>query len=411
MGTSILLWWLGGVVAIALGSLGVFWGLWGRRLAQGDRPRCPRCRYDMTGVVGLTCPECGRAARDAWALTHSPRRWSVAVLGLALLVGGACLPVAGVVVHGFYSILPYRARVTLWEVKPAVFLGRWIMHELHRGADPLEKRRVATVAAGLLEGFADDPAVAGAPRHTPGVESVLEVLGALGDDAVPAADAVAKYLGATPPRLRGEFADGLRKSLGPLNRANPAIGRLLASSLSDQDIAHYARTLTEGEIDLSSRITPLLASGDPAQIERGLRLIKDDEQGLLSAAYPGIIALVVEGPPDHPLRRLAVDTLSELGPGAETLIGGALMVAPYEATEDLLRALTSRRKPSGDALPFLRKYIESPAKPIDLRDRAVGIFDGIAWQSRVKTERPTLPWYAPVWPPAYYAPPPGEPSR
>lgn len=34
--------------------------LWGARRADGIAARCPRCRYDMNGVPGAACPECGQ---------------------------------------------------------------------------------------------------------------------------------------------------------------------------------------------------------------------------------------------------------------------------------------------------------------------------------------------------------------
>ncbi len=56
------------------------------------RPRCPKCWYDMSGVAGLKCPECGHEARHARKLLKTRRRWRRAVLGalmIALAVVGA----------------------------------------------------------------------------------------------------------------------------------------------------------------------------------------------------------------------------------------------------------------------------------------------------------------------------------
>ncbi len=50
------------------------------------RPRCPKCWYDMSGVTGLRCPECGRDARRPKRLLKTRRRWRRAALGCVLIV-------------------------------------------------------------------------------------------------------------------------------------------------------------------------------------------------------------------------------------------------------------------------------------------------------------------------------------
>ena len=58
----------------------------GRRM--DDRPRCPKCWYDMTGAPSLTCPECGHDARSVARLTKNRRsvRRLMDTVALALLL-------------------------------------------------------------------------------------------------------------------------------------------------------------------------------------------------------------------------------------------------------------------------------------------------------------------------------------
>ena len=87
-----LYWLIGGVVALG-GLVLLAWALlWDR--ARGRR-RCPRCWYDMAGVPGLLCPECGREARAEKRLKRTRRRWRWAVgavLAVALGLGTAAWP-------------------------------------------------------------------------------------------------------------------------------------------------------------------------------------------------------------------------------------------------------------------------------------------------------------------------------
>jgi hypothetical protein len=63
MTTSAWIYWISGA---ALGGLGFYLASWallsdwlaGRRKLR----RCAKCWYDMSAVVGLKCPECGREA-------------------------------------------------------------------------------------------------------------------------------------------------------------------------------------------------------------------------------------------------------------------------------------------------------------------------------------------------------------
>lgn len=113
--------WAGVGTIIAAGSLLIAWAmLWDR--ARG-RVRCPRCWYDMSSLASreshehdpsLTCPECGRAIRQARALTRTRRRWRWAVAGLAVLA--LVYPVWSAPIikkRGWVSLLPTWVLVTM----------------------------------------------------------------------------------------------------------------------------------------------------------------------------------------------------------------------------------------------------------------------------------------------------------
>lgn len=70
------------------------------------RRRCPQCWYDMSGVPGLTCPECGKATANE-ARLHATRRRPLLAVAASLLA----LPLPALVVHrhGYdilYAVLP-----------------------------------------------------------------------------------------------------------------------------------------------------------------------------------------------------------------------------------------------------------------------------------------------------------------
>lgn len=72
-----------------LGTVGV--AMLARAVVVWRRPavrRCPKCRYDMRGLVGLVCPECGRTATSERAMLRRPGQWAwVALAWLAGMAG------------------------------------------------------------------------------------------------------------------------------------------------------------------------------------------------------------------------------------------------------------------------------------------------------------------------------------
>ncbi|MBX3407391.1 MAG: hypothetical protein KF869_11580 [Phycisphaeraceae bacterium] len=81
-----LVWLIAGWAVVALGAVLLAWALF-RDRSRGRR-RCPKCWYDMKGVPGLRCPECGRDARNDRALFRTRRRWGLAVVAVLLALAG-----------------------------------------------------------------------------------------------------------------------------------------------------------------------------------------------------------------------------------------------------------------------------------------------------------------------------------
>jgi len=122
--------WLapGAITAIALGAVGALLALLWDTARRWHAPRrCPRCWYAMDGTPGLTCPECGRAARTERALHRHRRRWRVAVLGvLVILAGGATLASRFVTSTMVAPLLPEWALVRITtDPRPYAEKSRW----------------------------------------------------------------------------------------------------------------------------------------------------------------------------------------------------------------------------------------------------------------------------------------------
>lgn len=108
MGTWSWAFWIGSILVAAVG----LWALW-RALfsdrARGRR-RCGKCWYDMAGVPGLKCPECGREAKREKQLGRTRRRWGRAVFACVLLSAAGGLAVTPRIVESGWDAVP------LWAV-------------------------------------------------------------------------------------------------------------------------------------------------------------------------------------------------------------------------------------------------------------------------------------------------------
>ena len=109
--------WSGRVLTLVIVASGlglVLFGLWRRRLSPGSGPgsspeakrripRCSRCGYELTGLgSSAPCPECGRVTAHADRYRRR-RLWSVAAVGLVLVVG-----MPSYVVHRRVSVYGWR---------------------------------------------------------------------------------------------------------------------------------------------------------------------------------------------------------------------------------------------------------------------------------------------------------------
>src|SRR5688572_6406393 len=101
--------WVAAGSLLALAGVTLFiWAVWWDR-SRGRR-RCPRCWYDLGGVSGVVCPECGRTARSERRLTRTRRRWKWAAAAAAIAFGGfAATRVPVVRQRGWTAALPATA--------------------------------------------------------------------------------------------------------------------------------------------------------------------------------------------------------------------------------------------------------------------------------------------------------------
>jgi hypothetical protein len=97
--------WIAGVTLALVGLTVAAWAMF------GDRSRARRCRgcwYEMEGVPGLRCPECGRKAKDEAVLTRRRRRWRLSGVGVLIVSIGSGLVHYGTAQrpNGWWSIAP-----------------------------------------------------------------------------------------------------------------------------------------------------------------------------------------------------------------------------------------------------------------------------------------------------------------
>ncbi|MBY0112875.1 MAG: hypothetical protein K2Y21_08640 [Phycisphaerales bacterium] len=112
---TVVVLWLSGMLLGGIGAFVLAWALFADRFrGEHGRRRCRRCWYEMTGVAGLQCPECGHVARDERHLHITRRYWRRAFTGsLVLLAGIGCGWYATGSVLGWRRVAPLGVLVRL----------------------------------------------------------------------------------------------------------------------------------------------------------------------------------------------------------------------------------------------------------------------------------------------------------
>jgi hypothetical protein len=102
-----------GYTLAAAGAALLLWSLFYDR-SRGRR-RCPKCWYDVAGVPGLTCPECGKETRSESRLYRTRRRWRAAALAMSVAVAGyVALNARSLRAHGPIGLVP-STMLLLWN--------------------------------------------------------------------------------------------------------------------------------------------------------------------------------------------------------------------------------------------------------------------------------------------------------
>ena len=123
-----------GYTLAAAGMLLLLWSIFWDR--PRGRRRCPKCWYDMSGVPGLKCPECGRVCARERALFKARRRKIPALLGFACVPAALVGPVLPAIIRGDWQATPTFALMVMAEVQgwpePGAWPARSVCQELCR---------------------------------------------------------------------------------------------------------------------------------------------------------------------------------------------------------------------------------------------------------------------------------------
>lgn len=358
--TSWLL-WIGGGIVVTAGVAVLIWALAGDRLRGGRRlRRCPRCWYDMNGVPGLTCPECGREAREERRLHRTRRRWGWArAAALAISVGAAGIATPGVRMRGWTALIPSTAAIyalpwmddhppwyanLLYERVGTRTIPAWQRRMLFARCDVVlrsdAKPATKVHALGAIESVAWRGGYYGGPTREagdaldvtlravgdadPGVRAqAVTVLWMVAEDPAVAVATLADVLATDPnDEVRGR-ALSLLDMLW--NHAAPAAGAISAATTMPKSGHRVAALQLLGKLDPVTAPTtvPALAraleTGDTSdKTAAAMSLVR-----LGPAAAPAVPSLLLARcDPAGSVRRLAAAALESTGVASDEVIAG-----------------------------------------------------------------------------------------
>jgi hypothetical protein len=328
------------------------------------RRRCPKCWYDMAGVTGLKCPECGREARKERRLHTTRRRWRLATLfALLAALGIASFRGPHTFRHGFFAAVPIPILNFVLSWFPEDAKAAYLLCRTRQGTPPpwppvttWDELLASWYAAETVDGSGEDVIrflVIGSAGHNgrPGIRALRGTAGGVGDVAIPALGSMIKLdvaearevleqitLNHEDEWTRSRAIAALCQHTRGRHLQNRFLRACLAQS-TDQSIRELAATELAWDSQFSkSEILSLMREGEEgikAAIVKGLTYSKRDYSWLM----PEMLRLVCSDP-ESGLTWVILDQLASS--------------TPLEShwNDVLLSYLRRRTAPAADSPPF-----------------------------------------------------------